>query len=137
MIRYIGLDVGNRTIGVAISDLLGMTAQGITTIKRKSWDKDFQALREIIEEYGVQKAVVGLPKNMNNTLGPQGEKTIKFAEKFEKVFGLEIIYQDERMTSIAAERTLISADVSRKKRKEVIDKLAAVHILQTFLDRQS
>lgn len=137
MIRYIGLDVGNRTIGVAISDLLGMTAQGITTVKRKSWDKDFQALRLIIEEYGVQKAVVGLPKNMNNTLGPQGEKTIKFAEKFEKEFGLEIIYQDERMTSIAAERTLISADVSRKKRKEVIDKLAAVHILQTFLDRQS
>jgi len=137
MIRYIGLDVGDRTIGVAVSDLLGMTAQGITTVKRKSWEKDFLALGEIIKEYNVEKAVVGLPKNMNNTLGPQGEKTIKFAEKFHKEFGLEIIYQDERMTSIAATRTLIDADVSRKKRKQVIDKLAAVHILQTYLDKIS
>lgn len=137
MIRYMGLDIGDKTIGVAISDLLGLTAQGITTVRRESWKKDFQALKDIIEQYNVEKVIAGLPKNMNNTIGPQGEKTIAFVEKFKKEFELEVIFQDERMTSMSAERMLISADVKRSKRKEVIDKVAAVYILQAFLDKKT
>lgn len=135
MERIMGLDVGDKTIGVAVSDLLQMTAQGVTTIRRESKEKDFAALLELITQYDIKKVVVGLPKHMNGTIGDQGEKTIKFAEKVKNKFKVEIIYQDERLTTMAAERVLISGDVRREKRKGVIDKVAATFILQTYLDR--
>lgn len=134
MVRIMGLDVGDKTIGIAISDPLGITAQGITTIRRKGIKTDVIELREIIEEYSVQKVVIGLPKNMNNTLGPQGDKVVKFSEKFKEKFDLEVIFQDERLSTVSAERMLISSDVRRDKRKKVIDKVAATYILQTYLD---
>ncbi len=136
MERVMGLDVGDKTIGVAISDLLQMTAQGLTTIKRESKEKDYSALESIMKEYNINKVVVGLPKNMNGTLGPQGEKTIKFAEKLKNKYKVEIIYQDERLTTMAAERALIEGDMRREKRKSVIDKVAATFILQIYLDRK-
>lgn len=135
MERIMGLDVGDKTIGVAVSDLLQMTAQGVTTIRRESKEKDFGALLELITEYQIKKVVVGLPKNMNGTIGDQGEKTIKFAEKLKNKYKVEIIYQDERLTTMAAERALISGDVRREKRKGLIDKVAATFILQTYLDK--
>lgn len=134
MERIMGLDVGDNTIGVAISDLLGFTAQGITTIKRIGKKQDYAVLKELIDEYNIEKVVVGLPKNMNGTIGPQGEKTIAFAEKLKNKFNMDIIYQDERLTSKAAEMILIEGDVRREKRKSVIDKVAATFILQTYLD---
>ncbi|ABR48616.1 Holliday junction resolvase YqgF [Alkaliphilus metalliredigens QYMF] len=134
MNRIIGLDVGDRTIGIAISDLMGWTAQGVETIQRISIKKDLQRLEELIAQYEVKKILVGLPKNMNGTIGPQGEKVLLFVERLEKRFKLEVVTWDERLSTVAAEKFLIGADVSRKKRKQVIDKLAAVHILQGYLD---
>lgn len=134
--RLMGLDVGDKTIGVAASDMLGWTAQGIETIRRTSNKADIKRLQEIIEEKEISKIVVGLPKNMNGTLGPQGEKVLSFVEKLKKKINKEIVLWDERLTTVAAEKMLISADVSRKKRKQVIDKLAAVYILQGYLDSQ-
>lgn len=136
MERIMGLDVGDKTIGVAISDLLQMTAQGLTTIRREGKVKDEAALEAIINEYKINKVVIGLPKNMNGTLGPQGEKTIKYAERIKNKFKVEIIYEDERLTTMAAEKMLISGDVRREKRKTVIDKVAATFILQIYLDRK-
>jgi putative Holliday junction resolvase len=136
-LRVIGLDVGEKTIGVALSDPLGWTAQGLKTIKRVGIKKDINEIINIISEYNVTKIVVGLPKNMNGTLGPMGEKVMEFAEKLKSKANLEIIFQDERLTTVAAEKMLISADVSRKKRKEVIDTVAATYILQSYLDRIS
>lgn len=135
MERIMGLDVGDKTIGVAISDLLQLTAQGITTIKRESKVKDYGILEELIKEYDVKKVVVGLPKNMDGTIGPQAEKTIKFAEKLKNKFKIELIYEDERLTTKAAEKMLISGDVRRDKRKTIIDKVASTYILQSYLDR--
>ncbi|NBI06715.1 Holliday junction resolvase RuvX [Senegalia massiliensis] len=132
--RLLGLDVGDKTVGVAVSDPLGFTAQGIKTIKRTNIKKDLQEIVEIINEKHVSKIVIGLPKNMNNTLGPQGEKVKKFAEKLKKYIDIDIVYQDERLSTVSATKTLIEADVSRKKRKNVVDKLAAIYILQTYLD---
>ncbi len=134
MNRIMGLDVGDKTIGVAISDLLGLTAQGITTIIRKSKKEDYSVLKQLIDEYNINRIVVGLPKNMNGSIGSQAEKTIKFAEKLKNKFNIELIYQDERLTSKAAENMLIAGDVRRDKRKDVIDKVAATFILQTHLD---
>lgn len=134
MERILGLDIGDKTIGVAVSDPTGILAQGLTTIVRESNKKDYALLEEFINEYNIKKVVVGLPKNMNNTLGPQGEKTIKFAEKLGNKFRLEIIYQDERLSTISAERVLIEGNVRRENRKDYVDKLAAVLILQTYLD---
>lgn len=136
MERIMGLDVGDRTIGVAISDLLQITAQGLTTIRRESNKKDYGALEELIKEYEIKTIVVGLPKNMNGTIGPQGEKTIKFAEKLKNKYKIELIYEDERLTTMAAEKILIEGDMRREKRKTVIDKVAATFILQTYLDRK-
>ena len=135
MERILGLDVGDKTIGVAVSDPLGFTAQGITTIKRESNKKDYEVIEKFIDEYNVNKVVVGLPKNMNNTIGPQGEKVIKFAEKIKNKFKIDLIYIDERMTTMSAERILIEGDVRRENRKKYIDKVAATYILQTYLDR--
>lgn len=135
MQRILGLDVGDKTIGVALSDPLGWTAQGLETIHRTSIKKDLQRLEELIKDHGVNKIVVGLPKNMDGSIGDQGEKVLQFKERLAKRFdSIEIISWDERMTTMAAERTLLEADVSRKKRKQVIDKIAAVYILQGYLD---
>lgn len=134
MPRTMGLDVGDKTIGVAVSDLFGWTAQGLETIIRIGIKKDLQKLELLIEEKEVDKIVVGFPKNMNGSIGPQGEKTLEFADRLKKRFKTEIIMWDERLTTKAAERTLLEADVSRKKRKTVIDKVAATYILQGYLD---
>lgn len=133
--RIMGLDVGNRTIGISLSDPLGWTAQGLEVIRRTSLDKDLHRLKEIINLYEVEKVVVGLPKNMNGTLGPQAQAVKEFVVWFEEKTGLPVVYWDERLTTVAAEKFLIGADVSRADRKKVIDKMAAVMILQGFLNR--
>ena len=134
MERILGLDVGDKTIGVAVSDLLQFTAQGVKTIRRIGRKKDLDELATIIEEYDVKKIVIGLPKNMNNTIGPQGEKTMEFGTKIKNKFKIDVVYVDERMTTMSAQRVLIEGDVSRKKRKDLVDKVAATYILQTYLD---
>lgn len=137
--RIMGLDVGSKTVGVAMSDALGWTAQGLKTIAidEEEGEFAFAEIGRLIEEYGVEKVVVGLPKNMNGTIGPRGEASQYYADEIQKRFGVETILWDERLTTVAAERVLLAADVSRKKRKKVIDKIAAVMILQGFLDSQS
>lgn len=129
------LDVGSRTIGIACSDALLLTAQGIETIRRTSLEKDFNRLRELISEYEVHELVVGMPKHLNGTKGDRAEKTEEFVEKMKAVIDLPVTFWDERLSTVMAERQLIAADVSRKKRKGVIDKMAAVVILQGYLDR--
>ena len=133
--RIMSLDVGSRTIGIACSDALLMTAQGIETIRRTSLEKDFNRLQELIAEHEVHELVVGMPKNMNGTKGERAEKTEEFVEKMKEVIDLPVTYWDERLSTVMAERQLIAADVSRKKRKSAIDKMAAVVILQGYLDR--
>lgn len=133
--RYIGLDVGTRTIGVAVSDPLGFTAQGVTTIRRKSLEHDFIELEAIFKEYVVKEVVVGLPKNMNGSIGPQAELSMEFGRQLEERFNLKVIYWDERLTTMAANRIMIEADFSRKKRKSLVDKIAATYILQGYLDK--
>jgi putative Holliday junction resolvase len=137
--RILGLDVGSKTIGVAISDEMGWTAQGLETIKRDPQNTliEKDRLKQLIKEYSVEQIVVGLPKNMNGTIGPSGEMCQQFANDIGEYFNLPIILWDERLTTAAAERMLISADVSRKKRKTVIDKMAAMLILQGYLDNHS
>ena len=132
--RIMGLDIGDKTIGVAVSDLMGLTAQGVTTIKRVGKKKDIEAIKQIIAEKQVNKIVSGLPKNMNGTVGPQGEKVQKFCELLKEETNLPIEFWDERLSTVAAERSLIEGNVRRKNRKKVIDMLAAVIILQGYLD---
>ena len=136
--RVMGLDVGSKTVGVAISDPLGFTAQGVEIIKINEEAKEFgfDRLGELVKEYQVDKFVVGLPKNMNNTEGPRVEASKAYGYKIKEIFGIPVDYQDERLTTVQAERMLVEqADVSRGKRKKVIDKLAAQLILQNYLDR--
>ena len=136
--RVMGLDVGSKTVGVAISDPLGFTAQGVEIIKINEEAKEFgfDRLGELVKEYQVDKYVVGLPKNMNNTEGPRVEASKAYGDKIKEIFNLPVDYQDERLTTVQAERMLVEqADVSRDKRKKVIDKLAAQLILQNYLDR--
>lgn len=136
--RILGLDFGQKTIGVAISDPFGWTAQGLEIIRRdneESINKSITRLGEILKEYQVEKIVLGYPKNMNNTIGERGEKTELFKTKLEKSFkNIPVILWDERLSTVGAERSLLEADLSRKKRKDVIDKMAAVFILQGYLD---
>ncbi|ALQ69957.1 Holliday junction resolvase RuvX [Bacillus cereus] len=134
--RILGLDVGTKTVGVAISDEMGWTAQGLETIKinEERGYFGFDRISELVKQYNVDKIVVGLPKNMNGTIGPRGEACQQFAENLRELLQLDVVMWDERLSTMAAERLLISADVSRKKRKQVIDKMAAVVILQGFLD---
>ncbi|MBM7605810.1 putative Holliday junction resolvase [Metabacillus crassostreae] len=134
--RILGLDLGTKTLGVAVSDELRWTAQGIETIKINEEGRDYQLgrLSELIKQYEVEKIVLGMPKNMNGTIGPRAEASQSFADILTKKFNLPVILWDERLTTMAAEKMLISADVSRKKRKKVIDKMAAVMILQGYLD---
>lgn len=137
--RILGLDVGAKTVGVAISDELGWTAQGITTIAIDEETGDFgmDELEKIIKQYEVEKIVVGLPKNMNGTIGPRGEASLRFADMLRERFLLPVVMWDERLSTMAAERVLLEADLSRRKRKKVIDKMAAVMILQGYLDSQN
>ena len=133
--RVLALDVGDRTIGVAVSDALGLTAQGVETIRRKSWDKDFARLKELMELYETDTFIVGLSKNMNGTQGERCDVVRDFAQRLQKKFkGSQVVFWDERLSTVAAERSLIAADVSRAKRRKVIDKMAAVFILQGYLD---
>ncbi|WP_432776656.1 Holliday junction resolvase RuvX [Brevibacillus gelatini] len=137
MTRWMGLDVGEKTIGIAVSDELGWTAQGVETIKRQSREKDLARIQELVAHYQVGGFVVGLPKNMNGTIGPRAEMCQAFGKLLEERTSLPVHMWDERLTTMAAERMLISADVSRQKRKTVIDKMAATLILQGFLDAKS
>ena len=136
--RIMGLDVGSKTVGVAVSDALGWTAQGIETVKIDEENGEFgiDRIRELVQQYGVTEFVVGFPKNMNNTIGPRGEASQAYAKLLEDTFSVPVTLWDERLTTMAAERLLIEADVRRKNRKKVIDKMAAVMILQGFLDRK-
>ncbi|MDU2598447.1 MULTISPECIES: Holliday junction resolvase RuvX [Anaerococcus] len=134
MTRIMGLDVGDKTIGVALSDPMFLIANPLETIKRKKASLDIKRLVEIIDEYDVETIVVGLPKNMNNSIGPQSMKVMSFVDLLKKQTDKEIIYQDERMTTIQSERVLIDMDVRRENRKKHIDKIAASFILQTYLD---
>ncbi|MDP3486807.1 MAG: Holliday junction resolvase RuvX [Bacillota bacterium] len=133
--RVMGLDVGDKTIGVAMSDLLGLTAQGIEVIARKNLKQDIARLRTLIEQHNVGHIVVGLPRSLNNKLGPQAEKVQEFVAYMHKSINLPSDYIDERFTTSIAERSLIEVDMSRIKRKQIIDKVAAQIILQSYLDR--
>lgn len=138
--RVMGLDVGSRTVGVAISDPMGWTAQGIETIaiNEEASEFGFKRVMELVEEYKVEKIVIGLPKNMNNTAGPRVEASQRYGRSLTKRLDIPIVFHDERLTTMQAERMLVEeGNVSRKKRKQVIDKLAAVMILQNYLDLHS
>ena len=135
--RILGLDIGSKTIGVAVSDPLGWTAQGVTTIKRDCYTKDVEAVMKICKEYGVETIVAGMPKNMNGTIGPSGEMVKNLCEQIEKSFDGKIEFWDERLKTVAAHRAMIEADLSRAKRKKIVDKIAATYILQGYLDRIS
>ena len=138
--RTLGLDYGDKTIGVAVSDGFGWTAQGVEVIKRTTdteYKKSILKIAEWIKEYEVDTIVLGYPKNMNNTEGKRCEKTKIFQKHLERAFpNITVILWDERMSTMAAERSLLEADMSRKKRKNIIDKMAAVHILQGYLDKK-
>ena len=138
--RIMGLDYGSKTVGVAISDPLCITAQGIETIERKEENKlrkTLARIEELAKEYEVEKIILGFPKNMNNTVGERGEKSLEFKEMLERRTGLPVIMWDERLTTVEAERTLIESNVRRENRKKYIDKIAAVFILQGYLDSLS
>lgn len=130
-----GLDVGDKRIGVAVSDPLGLTAQGLKTILRQSLKQDVKSVAELAAAWEAQLIVIGLPRSLNNTLGPQAEKVQQFARSLADSTGLPQTYLDERFTTSLATQTLLLADVSRRKRKQVVDMLAAQLILQSYLDR--
>ena len=132
--RIMGLDVGTKTIGVAVSDELGLTAQGIKTIYRKSIEADMAELAQIIDEYQVEEIMIGLPLNMNGTAGPSVEMAQALGAEIASRHDVKITYRDERCSTMAATRILLDGDLSRKKRKKVIDKMAAVFVLQGYLD---
>ncbi|MCG1064443.1 Holliday junction resolvase RuvX [Staphylococcus epidermidis] len=135
--KILGLDVGSKTVGIAISDLMGWTAQGLDTLRinEEQDDLGIDQLVKIIKDNQVGTVVIGLPKNMNNSIGFRGEASIKYKEKLqESIPSIDIVMWDERLSTMAAEKSLLEADVSRQKRKKVIDKMAAVFILQGYLD---
>ena len=135
--RTMGLDYGTKTVGVAISDALGLTAQGIETIERKEENKlrrTLARIEQLIAEYEVDKIILGFPKHMNNDIGERAQKSLEFRDMLVRRTGLEVVMWDERLTTVEAERTLIESNVRRENRKKVIDKIAAVFILQGYLD---
>ncbi len=137
--RIMGLDFGSKTVGVAISDPLLITAQGIEIIRRKEENKLRQTLARIealIEEYGVDTIVLGLPKNMNDTLGERAQLSLEFKEKLERRTGLPVVMWDERLTTVAADKAMMEAGIRREKRKDYVDKIAACLILQGYLDKR-
>lgn len=132
--RIMALDLGSKTIGVACSDALKITAQGIETIQHTNLEKSFQRLQELVQIYEVSQIVVGLPKHMNGSEGERVEITKGFVAKMQEVIDLPVVFWDERLSTMMAQKSLIEANVSRKKRKNIIDKMAAVVILQGYLD---
>jgi len=132
--RVLGLDYGDRRIGVALSDAFGWTAQGLEMIERKHEGDDIRRIEHLVREHEVGTIVVGLPKNMNGTIGPRGEICMAFAEQLRQMLSMKVEMWDERLTTVAATRTLLEADVSRRKRKQVVDKMAAALLLQNYLD---
>ena len=132
--RILGLDVGTKRIGIAICDELGWTAQGIRTLHRSNGQSDLGEIRDIAREYGVEKIVVGLPRNMNGSLGPQAEMTLGFVRELREILEVPIITWDERLSTVEATKMLIRADLSRKKRRGKVDMTAAILILQSYLD---
>ena len=134
--RYLGLDLGTTTLGVAISDKTGLISSPLKTIVYQSYDELIEKLKLIIKQYDIKKIILGLPKNMNNTNGIRATSTILFKEQLEKETNLEVILIDERLSTVEAENVLIQADMSRKKRKKVVDNLAASIILDTYLRRK-
>lgn len=135
--KILGLDYGDARIGVAISDELGWTAQGLEVIERRKEGAELKRITELVSQHEVEEVVVGLPKNMNGTIGPRGEICKAFAEQLHEMLQVPVHLWDERLTTVSAHRTLIEADVSRKKRKGVVDKMAASLILQNYLDSKS
>ena len=135
--RIMGLDFGSKTVGVAVSDALGITAQAVETINRKEENKlrkTCARIEELATEYEAERIVVGFPKHMNNDIGERAEKAMEFGEMLKRRTGLEVVMWDERLTTVEAERTLIENKVRREDRKKYIDKIAAVFILQGYLD---
>ena len=135
--RILGLDYGSKTVGVAVSDPLGITAQGVSTIWRKQEHKLRQTLAQIgklVEDYQVERIVLGYPKNMNNTVGERALKSLEFKEMLERRTGLPVVMWDERLTTVEANRTLMESGVRRENRKQYLDELAAIFILQSYLD---
>lgn len=137
--RILGLDIGSRTIGVALSDEMGWTAQGIETLRFKENDMDaaIPKLSAYVQQYEISTIVVGLPKHMNGTIGERGAICQAFGERLRDILQVEVVFWDERLTTVAAHKYLMEADMSRKKRKKVVDKVASVLILQGYLDSQS
>ena len=135
--RIIGLDFGSKTVGVAVSDELGITAQGLEIVRRESESKlrkTLARIEQIISEYNCEKIVLGFPKNMNNTLGERAEKTLAFKEMLERRTGLEVVMWDVRLTTVSADKTMMEAGVRRENRKKYVDQIAATFILQGYLD---
>jgi len=138
--RIMGLDYGAATVGVAISDALLLTAQGIETIRREQelqLRKTYRRIEELVKEYEVDRIVVGYPKHLNNTIGERAKKAEEFAQALERRTGLTVVLQDERLTTVEAHRVLDAGGAGLEKKKEVVDKLAAVLILQSYLDRMN
>jgi putative Holliday junction resolvase len=129
--RILGLDIGDKRIGIAVSDGLGLTAQGLTTVQRENC---IEALRDLIREYEVESIIVGIPKMLNGSIGIQGEKVLRFVDELRKTLSVPISLWDERLSTVSAEKVLVEANMSRKKRKGVRDKVSAVLILQNYLD---
>ena len=135
--RYLGLDLGSRTLGVAVSDKTGFIASSLKVIRHEEeYDKLLDEVKNLVLELEIDAVVLGFPKNMNNTIGPKGELSLEFKEKLEKILDIPIYLQDERLSTKSALDTLIQGDVSRKNRKKVVDSLAATIILQSYLDRR-
>ena len=138
--RIMGLDYGSKTIGVAVSDPLGLTAQGVEIIRREEENKLRKSLRrieELVKQYEVEELVLGFPKNMNNTIGERAEKSLQLKETLEKRLGLPVVMWDERLTTVEANRTLMETGVRRENRGKYVDMLAAVFILQGYLDAKA
>lgn len=135
--KYLGLDLGSRTLGIAVSDGTGLIASSYKTIRHnEEYDRLLDEVKSIVEELNIEAIVLGFPKNMNNTIGPKGELSLSFKEKLEKILDIPIHLQDERLTTKSATDMLIMGNVSRKDRKKVVDSLAATIILQSYLDRR-
>ena len=136
--RIMALDLGTRTIGVAVSDVTGLIANGIETVRRTSPERDFSRLEQLVAQWEIGEIVLGYPKNMNGTIGERAKVSEQFAEELKTRFpGISVVLWDERLSTVAAERVLIDADLQRKKRRKVIDMMAAVVILQNYLDSRS
>jgi len=134
--RILGIDLGEKRIGIAISDELEIIAQGLPTIPSTNEDEDLKNIKKLVDKYDVEKIILGLPKNMKGTLGKQAKKALSFAEKLKEICQLPVELEDERLSTSKAEKLLIHADQSRKKRKKIVDKMSAVIILQSYLDRR-